>query len=434
MILGDAIDSGGEPKEIGHVTNLRERPTGNGWPLAGGTATQMSSPRLLEGLRILDLTTVVMGPYATHLLADLGADVIKIEPPLGDSMRTYPPHLAPGITGSFLNLNRNKRSVVLDLKSPDGVRALEALIPTADVIVHNLRAPVMDRLGFGYERCKALRPDIIYCAAYGFGAEGPYAAKPAYDDLIQAASGFAALSEPLNGAPAYAPAVICDKLAGLALANAITTGLLHRARTGEGQDIEVPMFETAIEFNLMEAFSAAAFVPPRGPAGYARLKSRERRPFRTKDGYACILPYSDKNWSDFLTFLGHEDLVSDSRFASLAARAENFDTLYRLIAEAAPERTTSEWVAFCDAHDIPCMPVISLDALAEDAHVRAVGLFEEVQHPHGGRYRAIRRPVNYSAAEFELRRHAPLLGEHTAEVLAEVGLAAVHAAAPEDPQ
>jgi crotonobetainyl-CoA:carnitine CoA-transferase CaiB-like acyl-CoA transferase len=382
----------------------------------------MNKP-LLSGVRILDLTTVIMGPFATHILADLGADVIKVEPPEGDSMRSHPPHGARGITGSFLNLNRNKRSVVLDLKSDAGRNAFELLLESAEVVVHNLRAPVMARLGFDYARCKAIKPDIIYCAAYGFSAQGPYAAKPAYDDMIQAASGFAALATPIAGSPNYAPSVICDKLVGQAVANAILAALFHRERTGEGQEIEVPMFETAIEFNLMEAFSGAAFQPRKGPPGYARISMPERRPFRTADGYACILPYSDRNWQDFFAFVGRHDLLDDPRFLRLADRSAHFPFLYSVIHEEAPKRSTAQWIDFCDGANIPCMPVIDLADIEDDQHVKAVGLFAAAKHPHAGEYRLIRRPASFSAAEFELRHHAPLLGEHSRSVLEEAGLA-----------
>jgi crotonobetainyl-CoA:carnitine CoA-transferase CaiB-like acyl-CoA transferase len=378
--------------------------------------------QILSGVRVIDLTTVIMGPYASRILGDLGADVIKIEAPSGDSVRAHRPHLTPTISGMFVNLNRNKRSVVLDLKTPEGEKALERLLETADVIMHNLRAPVMKRLGFDYERCRAIRPDIIYCASYGFGAGGPYAAKPAYDDMIQAASGFAALSEELTGAPAYAPSVVCDKIVGQATANAILAGLVHKFRTGEGQAIEVPMFEVSIDFNLVEHFGGAAFDPPRGRPGYPRIRSAERRPFATSDGYACILPYSDKNWRDFFAFTGRDDLLSDPRFKSIDTRQDHLGELYAHVRAEAIRWTTAEWVRFCDGADIPCMPVIGLEDIFDDPHVKAVNLFEVIEHPSGGTYRAIRSPVSYSASPFGIRHHAPELGQHTAEVLAEVGL------------
>ncbi|WP_281417190.1 CoA transferase [Sphingobium phenoxybenzoativorans] len=239
---------------------------------------------------------------------------------------------------------------------------------------------------------------------------------------MQAASGFAALSIPITDAPSYAPSVICDKISGLAISNAILAGLFDRQRTGEGQEIEVPMFETAIEFNLMETFAGAAFEPPLGKPGYARIQVRERKPFRTADGFACIMPYSDKNWQDFFAFIGRHDLIGDARFLLLSERSSWFPFLYGLIAEAAPLHTTDEWVAFCDEANIPCMPVIDLADIGDDPHVKAVGLFETVEHPYAGKYHSIRRPASYSAAPFELRYHAPMLGQHSREVLLEAGL------------
>ncbi len=373
--------------------------------------------QILSGIRILDLTTVIMGPFASRILADMGADVIKIEPPTGDSVRAHRPHLVDDLSGMFLNLNRNKRSVVLDLKSDDGRDALRQLIATADVIMHNLRHPVMSRLGFDYAKCRAINESIVYCASYGFGAGGPYAARPAYDDLIQASSGFAALSEDLTGEPSYAPSVICDKIAGQAVATAILGALFHRLRTGEGQAIEVPMFEVAIDFNLVEHFGGGAFIPPRGPLGYPRIRSSERRPFATADGHACILPYSDRNWRDFFIFTGRDDLLHDARFTTIDTRQDHFETLYAAVREEAVRRSTAEWIAFCESADIPCMPVIRLADIFEDPHVKAVKLFEPAEHPAGGTYRAIRSPVTFSESPFRIDRHAPRLGEHTDEVL-----------------
>jgi crotonobetainyl-CoA:carnitine CoA-transferase CaiB-like acyl-CoA transferase len=369
----------------------------------------------LDGIRILDLTSVIMGPFATRILADMGADVIKIEPPEGDMLR--PPR--GGLSAMMLNLYRNKRSVTLDLKSSDGKAALEALIPTADVLVHNLRPRVMQRLGFNYEAVKTLNPKIVYCAATGFGSDGPYCDKPAYDDLIQASSGYASTNIPLTGEPAYAPAIICDKLVGQAIAYAILGALLHRERAGMGQAIEVPMFETAIDFNLVEGFGGAVYAPPRGRPGYPRIQTRERRPFRTADGYACILPYSAKNWFDFFDFVGRGDWKA--LYGEAAGRAAAIETLYAMIREEAPKRTTGAWVAFCDEADIPCMPVMLVETLADDPHVKAVDLMPVLEHPTEGAYHALRPGVRFSAAPYRLRRHAPTLGEHTQDVLREIG-------------
>ncbi len=375
----------------------------------------------LTGLRILDLTGVIMGPFATHILADLGADVIKVESPQGDSTRNYQPLRHEGMAGSFLNLHRNKRGLLLDLKQAQGREALNRLIATADAFVHNMRPKAAMRLGFGYAAVRAIKPDIVYCGAYGFGAAGPYGDKAAYDDLIQAGSGMAGLNRQLHGEPSYVPTVLCDKLAGQTIAWAILAALLQRSRGGGGQAIEVPMLETAIEFLLIEHMAGAAFEPPMGKMGFARLLSRRRKPFRTRDGYACILPYSDENWHDFFDFVGRPEFKADARFARLASRVEHVDVIYGLIEEEAPKRSNAEWVAFCDAKSIPCMPVKDLDDLPEDAHVKAVGLFDTAEHPSEGSYRSVRSPVNFSGAPFQIRHHAPRLGEHSSELLQEAG-------------
>jgi crotonobetainyl-CoA:carnitine CoA-transferase CaiB-like acyl-CoA transferase len=376
----------------------------------------------LKGVRILDLTSVIMGPLATHILADLGADVIKVESPEGDLLRRYLPLRNPEMSGCFLHLHRNKRSICLDLKTSEGRVALDFLIKSADIFVHTMRPDTVERLGYSYERVRTLRADIIYCGAFGFGSAGPYRNKAAYDDLIQAASGLAALCAELQGQPAYVPAAICDKLAGQAIAYSVLAALFHRERSGRGQSIEVPMFETSAEFNLAEHFGGFAFEPPLSKPGFWRLLNKQRRPFRTKDGFTCILPYSDKNWEDFYEYTGRHEFREDVRFRSLADRTLLIDLLYGMIAEEAPKRTTAEWVEFCDRVSIPCMPVLALEDLPEDEHVKAVGLFSTAQHPTEGAYRVVRRPVTFSEAPFTLTRHAPGLGEHTAEILEEAGL------------
>jgi crotonobetainyl-CoA:carnitine CoA-transferase CaiB-like acyl-CoA transferase len=376
----------------------------------------------LTGVRVLDLTSVIMGPFATHILAEMGADVIKVESPEGDSLRHYEPQRSPGMAGNILNLHRNKRGIVLDLKRAECRLALDKLIATADVFVHNQRPKAIAKLGYAYARVRELKPDIVYCGAYGFGANGPYADKPAYDDLIQAGSGIAALYGAVHGEPAYVPTVICDKLAGQAIAYAILGGLFQRARGGGGQAIEVPMLETTIELALAEHMFGFAFLPPLSPPGFKRLMSRTRKPYRTRDGYACILPYSDRNWQDFYAFTGRTEFADDPRFRRLSDRVHNIAVLYSMVEEEAATRTTQEWVAFCDRASIPCMPVMRLEELPDDPHVQAVGLFGEAEHPTEGRYRTVRSPVSFSGAPFRIRRHAPRLGEHTAEVLREAGL------------
>jgi crotonobetainyl-CoA:carnitine CoA-transferase CaiB-like acyl-CoA transferase len=371
---------------------------------------------------VLDLTNVIMGPFATHILADFGADVVKVESPQGDLLRKYRPLRNPNMSGCFLHLHRNKRSVCLDLKTREGRSALNSLISEADVFVHSMRPAAIERLGYAYSDVRLLNPEIIYCGAFGFGSDGPYRDKAAYDDLIQAGSGVAALYAEVHGQPAYVPAAICDKLAGQAISYSILAALFQRARGGGGQSVEVPMFETSIEFNLIEHFGGFAFEPPLSKPGFWRLLNPQRRPFRTKDGFTCILPYSDKNWHDFYHFTGRLEFINDDRFQSLADRTLQIEVLYAMIAEEAPKRTTAEWVEFCDTVSIPCMPVLALDELPNDPHVKAVDLFSTDVHPTEGPYRVLRRPTILGSSPFQITRHAPNLGEHTAEVLSQAGL------------
>ena len=274
----------------------------------------------LGGVRVLDLTNVIMGPFATHILGDMGADVIKIESPEGDSFRSYRPNRNAGMAGGFLHLNRNKRSIVLDLKQPTHLQALSKLIATADVFVHSLRPKAIKKLGLSYDDVRAIKPDIIYCGAYGFGENGPYRDKAAYDDIIQAGSGLAALHVASRNEPAFMPTVLCDKLSGQVIAYAILAALFQRERGGGGQSIEVPMFETTAEFAYIEHLMGFAFEPSLGPPGYTRVVSPTRKPYRTQDGFVCILPYSDRNWRDFFDFVGQPELKDDKRYYPLTER------------------------------------------------------------------------------------------------------------------
>lgn len=375
---------------------------------------------MLGGIRVLDLTTVLMGPVATQILGDLGADVIKVEGPEGDIVRGYKPARSEGMPGIFLNLHRNKRSVVLDLKSPEGVANLRRLITTADVLVHNIRSEAMERLGFGPDAVRALNPRLVYCLANGFRQDGPYARKAAYDDVIQAGAGLTDMIGRINGTPQYVPTALCDKVAGMTIAWSVLAALFHRERTGEGQVVEVPMFETNIAFNLVEHIAGWSFAPPVGDVGFARYMTRNRRPFRTRDGHVCILPYTEKNWQDFFAGIGRGEVLLDPRFADFTNRIRNIDALYAILAECALERTTAEWVAYCDSISIPAMEVKRFEDLWEDPHLQKIGFFEEAEHPSEGLYTNIPMPVQFSAGKTGLRRPAPRLGEHTAEVLAEL--------------
>ena len=389
------------------------------------SSTKTSSSGALAGIRVVDLTTVIMGPFATRILADMGADVVKVEAPNGDSFRSYGPSRSPGMGGSVLNLHRNKRSALLDLKDPRARIALDRLIEKADVVIHNFRPQAAARLALDWASVAKINPRVVLCAARGFGQDGPYGHKAAYDDLMQAGAGFAALNEQVYGEPRYAPTAWCDKIAGQAITYAVLAALLHRERGGSGQEVEVPMFETTIDFMLAEHFGPGAFEPPLGPVGFPRQLSPNRKPYRTQDGWACLLPYSDANWRHFFEFIGQPELTGDVRFSKIAERVIHIDALYALVEQHAAKHTTAAWMAFCDQKSIPFMPVLNFEQLQDDPHVKAVELFKVVDHPLEGPYRALRSPLRFSETPYELRRHAPRLGEHTAEVLREAGLSDV---------
>lgn len=374
----------------------------------------------LEGTRIVDLTTVVLGPYATRILADLGADVIKVETFSGDQTRHYKPLKHDGMSGYFLNLNRNKRSVAVNLKTPQGKEILSRLLGGANAFVHNMRQQAADRLGLSYEDVRRLNPEIVYCGAVGFGSAGPYSGRAAYDDVIQAGSGLAGLYAMVHGEPAFAPTVLCDKVTGQTVAYAVMAALLQQAKGGGGQAVEVPMLETAAEFALVEHLHGSTFSPPLGGVGFKRVLSRYRKPFRTSDGYMCILPYSDSNWADFFRFVGRTELLDDARFSALSERVEHIDLLYAMVEEEAPRFSNAQWQVFCDKVSIPCMPVRSLEEVIDDEHLKAVGLIALHEHPTEGAYRVVRSPVQFEAP-FQIHHHAPRLGQDTIGVLEEIG-------------
>lgn len=383
-------------------------------------------PGPLTGIRVLDLSTVVFGPYATQVLADLGADVIKIEPPGGDNIRSAGASPSGDLGPIFVAMNRNKRSVVLDLKDRDGREALERLVPTADVFFHNVRLAAVERLGFGYEAVRALRRDVVYVHCTGYGAPGPYAGLQAYDDLVQAATGAASLLSRADGdpRPRYVPTLVADKTAALHAVYATLAALFQRQVTGTGQYVDVPMFEAFASWHLLENLFGLTWSACPGPTGYPRAVSPFRRPYRTADGYVAILPYVDAHWRAFFEVAGRPELLEDPRFADYRSRSEHIDALYAELDAIAPTRTTAEWLEALQAASVPCMPVHDLDAVLEDPHLAGTGFFETRTHPAGGTYRAMRPPVRFAAADCDVRRDPPRLGEHTAEVLAEVGYSA----------
>jgi crotonobetainyl-CoA:carnitine CoA-transferase CaiB-like acyl-CoA transferase len=375
----------------------------------------------LHGIRVLDLTTVVLGPYATQILGDYGAEVIKVESLEGDLMRANGVARHPGMSSIFLAINRNKRSVALDLKKLEGRRVFLELVAGVDVVVHNMRVAAIDRLGLGYEAAKAVNPKVVYCAATGFGQDGPHGAKPSFDDIVQAASGLASLVGSEQGSPSYVPALIADKTAGLALVNAVLAALLHRERSGEGQYVEVPMFETLVEFNLVEHLAGLAFEPPLGGAGYGRIVSGGRRPLRTADGHAAILPYNPAQWVKLFRHLGREDILARSPIGDRHELNATVRQLYAALAGEGPKRTTAQWMEICEQLDLPATPIYSLDELPEHPHLKAVGLFQMMEHPSEGVVRYVRPAVRFSASPASVRLPAPRLGQDTASVLAQQG-------------
>ena len=375
----------------------------------------------LAGVRVVDLTAMVMGPYCTQIMADMGADVIKIEPPDGDDTRYISVGPAPGMSGVFVNVNRGKRSIVLDLQSESGKTALRALIKDADVFIHSMRAKAIAKLGFTYDEVAAINPEIVYTNCYGYGRRGPERDRPAYDDTIQAECGIPAVQEQLTGEANYIGTIMADKVAGLTALYATTMALFHRERTGEAQEVEVSMFETMASFMLVEHANGAMFDPPLGPAIYPRTVAPNRRPYRTSDGYIAALIYNDKHWAAFIDSV-RPPWASDL-YATLERRARRIDTVYALVAETLQERTTAEWLTLFGELEIPAAPLHTPDALFDNPHLNAVGLFETVQTPHGPvRFPGV--PTWFSRTPGHVAGPAPELGADTAEVLDEVGLAA----------
>ncbi len=375
----------------------------------------------LSGYRVLDLTSVFLGPFATQIMGDMGADVIKVEPPEGDIVRGVEPSRHPGMGAIFLNANRNKRSLVLDLKKPAGRAAFLRLVRDADVVVTSVRPAAMERLGLAYDDCRKVNARIVYCNAVGFGRGGPYSGRPAYDDVIQGLSGLAGTYVECEGSPRYVPSSIVDKIIAQVVVYAVTMALLHRERTGEGQEIEVPMFETMVAFHTLEHQVGALFDPPMGEPGYARVLAPYRRPYATADGYVSVLPYSTRQWQSFFRLVGREDMLDDPRVTDPARRSEAIAELYAIVAEAVRSWRTEDLLAALDDADVPAGRVNRLADLADDPHLHAVDFFRVFNHPSEGRIRLAGVPVRFSASPGAIERLAPRLGEHSVEVLREAG-------------
>lgn len=378
----------------------------------------------LQDIRIIDLTTVVMGPFATQILGDMGADVIKVEAPAGDGLRYANRGRHHDMGNLFLNNNRNKRSLVLDLKQEKGREVLLRLVSQSDVLVSNMRLQAMARLGLAYADVSAVNRALIYVACVGFGQNGPYADRAAYDDLIQAMVGIPNLFERAYGdEPKFFPVNFCDRVTGLTVVNAISAALFYRERSGEGQSIEIPMFETMLQFLMSDHLGGYTFEPPDGPMGYTRIVNPNRRPYRTKDGYIALLVYNDKQWTEFLQLIDRPELIGRGIFANLTTRGQNIVEVYGFVRDCMSRRTTSEWLALLEESDLPYAAVPRLEDLCADEHLQAINFFQEQEHPSEGRIRTTAIPSCWSESQPTLRRAAPRLGENSLEILREFGYA-----------
>lgn len=381
-------------------------------------------PGPLAGVKVLDLTMVGFGPYATQILGDYGADVIKVEPPEGDITRNITPFRNPGMGHFFLMANRNKRCIVLDLKSEKGRDAFLKLAEDADVVISSIRPAAMNRLGLGYEDCRKVNPKLIYVALVGFGQDGPYGPRPAYDDIIQGLSGMADMQGGRDGPPQFVKASVCDKIGSQFAAHATIAALFARERTGVGQMVEVPMLENLVGFNLVEHHAGQTFEPPLGPVGYERSMVEYRRPYRTADGYVCVLPYNAKQWQAFFALMERPDMIDDPRVTDGKLRSENIGALYEMVATCVADWPTRDLLAALQHADIPHGQATPLNELIDDPHLEAVGMFALHDHPTEGRIRLIRPGVAFSETPATIRDMPANLGEHSVAILREAGYSA----------
>jgi crotonobetainyl-CoA:carnitine CoA-transferase CaiB-like acyl-CoA transferase len=385
-----------------------------------GDAARPAGP--LSGVKVLDLTSVLMGPYCTQIMADLGADVIKVESPAGDTSRYIGPGKTPDRRGTFLNMNRGKRGVVLDLVTPEGRALCLRLAAGADVVMHSMRSQAIARLGLDYASVRAVNPEVVYANLYGFGRDGRYAGKPAYDDTIQAISGMAMLQGEINPEPQYVTTVLGDKVSSLNAAYAVMAALFHRERGGGGQEIEIPMFEVMASFVLVEHVVGAAYDPPIGPPVYTRATTPHRRPYRTLDGHVAVLVYNDKQWRRFAELIERPDLAADPRFRSQADRSANMAEFCAMVAGILAQRATAEWITLLERAEIPVAPLNTTQDLYDDPHLEDVGFFRRIEDPQDGSLRLPGYPLKFSKTPGGFTRAGPMLGEHTAEVLREIGV------------
>jgi crotonobetainyl-CoA:carnitine CoA-transferase CaiB-like acyl-CoA transferase len=376
----------------------------------------------LSGVRVLDLTTFVFGPYATQILGDFGADVIKVEPPDGDLTRVIGPSRNPGMSAIYLGCNRNKRSIVLDLKREDARAALWRLIDGAEMFVHNIRPQKIAGLGFTPAAVLERNPRIVYGGLHGYREEGPYGGRPAYDDVIQGQSGIAALFTERDGAPQLVPSAIADKNAALIASSGLAAAYVQRLRTGMGLYVECSMFEGLVSYNLVENQYGAIFSPSEGEAGYPRTLSPHRRPHQTLDGYLCMLAFTDSQWRAFWKLAGSPEAADDPRFATMAERSRNISALYEVASKIIATRSTTEWLELFEKADVPAGPINSLADVRNDPHLNALEFFRPFEHPTEGPMEIPDTPYRFDGQSLPVRRGQPCLGEHGREVLAEIGM------------
>jgi crotonobetainyl-CoA:carnitine CoA-transferase CaiB-like acyl-CoA transferase len=381
----------------------------------------MSQP--LEGIKVLDLATMVLGPLAAQYLGDMGADVVKVEPPEGDLMRNIGPRHSDGMGAFFLGNNRNKRSIVLDLKTRGGLETLYMMVRQSDVVIHSVRAKAAERLGISHAALSAQNPRIVYCHVKGYSDEGLYAGKPAYDDIGQAESGLAVLQSVVGGQPRYVPSILADKVAALHAAYGILAALLQRDRTGVGQAVHVPMFETMVAFNSVEHLWGESFVPPLASTGYVPISTGARRPFRTRDGrYICVLPYNQGHWDRFCEVVGDPELHADSRYSSFAARQSDQVGFWAEVGRRILQRDHADWMDSLSSADVPVSRVNSMDDLLIDPHLESVDFWQTVEHETEGTLRMPGSPFAMTGRESVPMRPPPVLGEHRVEILHDIGL------------
>ncbi len=396
------------------------------------TPSQQNGQAPLQGLRVLDATAMIAGPLAAQVLADYGADVIKIEPKGGDLMRhAGAAAKSPDMGALYLQINRNKRSLVLDLKQPAARKALLRLAERADVFLTNTRPAAMRRLQLAYEDLRRVNPRLVHVSLMGYGESGLYAGKPAYDDLIQGICALPVMVADAGGhEPRYVPMAMVDRIVGLNAAHVVLAALFRRERTGEGQSVELPMFETMTQFVLGDHFAGRTFEPPIGQAGNFRMINPDRRPYPTRDGHVCALIYTDKHWRAFFEGLGRLDQYQANRhLAEFASRRQHQKEVFGIISGILGELTTAEALALFEHCDIPCAPMHDLDALIDDPHLASVDFFQVKDHPTEGRIRYTGIPSRWNGTALKVNRHAPRVGEHSVSILKEAGLPAREIAA-----